>query len=74
MLVSNYYEHKERLGLNQPRPTAGDCQFMTLEKLQQLAVWDPQLKKHIEKLVSKTDQEQRAWLAGWNQVRTGGKQ
>jgi hypothetical protein len=47
---------------------------MTLEKLQQLAVWDPQLKKHIEMLTLKTDQEQRAWLAGWNQIKDGDKQ
>jgi hypothetical protein len=47
---------------------------MTKSDLQQLAERDPQLKPHIEKLTSKTDQEQQAWLAGWHQVRTGGKQ
>jgi hypothetical protein len=32
---------------------------MNLEELQQLAAWDPQLKKHIEMLTLKTNQEQR---------------
>lgn len=42
---------------------------MTRAELEQLAKKDPGLKPHLDKLESKHDQDQRSWLAGWNQVK-----
>lgn len=44
---------------------------MTREELEQLAKNDPEVKPHLDNLESKHDQDQRLWLAGWNQVKRG---